>query len=37
VIANWRMVCPRSVVGGVDARVSGPTVAVEFPGRIGSR
>lgn len=36
VIANWRLVCPEGVVGGVDARVSEPTVAVEFPGRIGS-
>jgi hypothetical protein len=36
VIANWRMVCPEGVVGGVDARVSETAVAVEFPGRIGS-
>ena len=36
VIANWRLVCPEGVVGGVDARVSEANVAVEFPGRIGS-
>ena len=35
-MANWRLVCPQGVVGGVDARVSEATVAVEFPGRIGS-
>jgi hypothetical protein len=34
--ANWQLVCPRGVVGGVDARASEATVAVEFPGRIGS-
>jgi hypothetical protein len=34
--AAWRLVCPEGVVGGVDARVSEKTVAVEFPGRIGS-
>ena len=33
---HWRLVCPRGVVGGVDARASEPAVAVEFPGRIGS-
>lgn len=36
VTANWQLVCPEGVVGGVDARVSEPAVAVEFPGRIGS-
>jgi hypothetical protein len=35
-IANWRLVCPEGVVGGVDARVSEVAVGVEFPGRIGS-
>jgi hypothetical protein len=35
-IATWRLVCPRGVVGGVDARASEVAVAVEFPGRIGS-
>jgi hypothetical protein len=34
--ATWRLVCPRGVVGGVDARASELAVAVEFPGRIGS-
>jgi hypothetical protein len=34
--ANWRLVCPQGIVGGVDARVSEAAVAVEFPGRIGS-
>jgi hypothetical protein len=34
--ATWRLVCPRGVVGGVDARASEVAVAVEFPGRIGS-
>ena len=34
--ATWQLVCPQGVVGGVDARASEATVAVEFPGRIGS-
>jgi hypothetical protein len=34
--ATWRLVCPRGVVGGVDARASEIAVAVEFPGRLGS-
>jgi hypothetical protein len=34
--ATWQLVCPRGVVGGVDARASEAAVAVEFPGRIGS-
>jgi hypothetical protein len=33
---SWKLVCPRGVVGGVDARASDKSVAVEFPGRIGS-
>ena len=35
-IANWRLVCPQGVVGGVDARASEVAVAVEFPGHMGS-
>ena len=34
--ASWKLVCPRGVVGGVDARASDKAVAIEFPGRIGS-
>lgn len=34
--AEWRLLCPEGVVGGVDARASERAVAVEFPGRIGS-
>lgn len=34
--ATWQLVCPRGIVGGVDAFASEPAVAVEFPGRIGS-
>jgi len=34
--SSWQLVCPRGIVGGVDARASEATVAVEFPGRIGS-
>jgi hypothetical protein len=35
-IATWKLVCPRGVVGGVDARASEKAVAVEFPGLMGS-
>jgi hypothetical protein len=34
--ASWQLVCPQGIVGGVDARASEASVAVEFPGRIGS-
>ena len=34
--ASWRLVCPRGVVGGVDALASEAAVAVEFPGLLGS-
>ena len=34
--ATWQLVCPRGIVGGVDALASEVAVAVEFPGRIGS-
>jgi hypothetical protein len=34
--ASWQLVCPKGVVGGVDARVSDKAVAIEFPGRVGS-
>jgi hypothetical protein len=34
--ANWRLVCPQGVVGGVDALASEVSVAVEFPGLLGS-
>jgi hypothetical protein len=35
-IATWRLACPQGVIGGVDARASDTSVAVEFPGLIGS-
>jgi hypothetical protein len=34
--AIWQLVCPQGIVGGVDAKASEASVAVEFPGRIGS-
>ncbi|HEY3614733.1 MAG TPA: hypothetical protein VGK92_13545 [Gaiellales bacterium] len=34
--ADWQLVCPSGVVGGVDALASERAVAVEFPGLIGS-
>jgi hypothetical protein len=34
--SSWQLVCPQGIVGGVDARASESSVAVEFPGRIGS-
>jgi hypothetical protein len=33
---SWKLVCPKGIVGGVDARASEQAVAVEFPGRLGS-
>jgi hypothetical protein len=33
---SWKLVCPKGIVGGVDARASERAVAVEFPGRLGS-
>lgn len=32
----WELRCPNGVVGGLDARVADPWVAVSFAGRIGS-
>jgi hypothetical protein len=34
--ADWKLVCPRGIVGGVDARASEQAVSVEFPGLLGS-
>jgi hypothetical protein len=34
--ADWKLVCPEGVVGGVDARATEKAVVVAFPGRIGS-
>jgi hypothetical protein len=33
---SWKLICPKGIVGGVDARASEQAVAVEFPGRLGS-
>jgi hypothetical protein len=34
--ADWKLVCPQGIVGGVDARASEKAVSVEFPGLLGS-
>jgi hypothetical protein len=34
--ADWKLVCPQGIIGGVDARASEKAVSVEFPGLLGS-
>ncbi|MEO9174123.1 MAG: hypothetical protein ABI317_01330 [Gaiellales bacterium] len=34
--ADWKLVCPQGVVGGVAARASEKAVSVDFPGLLGS-
>lgn len=34
--AVWQLACPDGFVGGVDARVANPWIAVSFPGLMGS-
>jgi hypothetical protein len=34
--ADWKLVCPQGIVGGVDARASEKAVSVDFPGLLGS-